>query len=219
MANEPKLIGQGRKDPNGHRLTDIGPVDEAAFVDRLVASRGSGRQALIPILQEVQQHYHYLPETLLRRICDATGLTPADVAGVSTFYSQFRHRPAGAHRIKICIGTACHIKGADRVFDAFKRYLEIPEEEDTDPQRLFTVEKVACLGCCMLAPAVQIDDLKYGFLDREKIPSVLADFLQSQDVGRGGRGPAKRRGAEVAPRGEIRLCICSSCHADRKSVV
>ena len=188
-------------------------LDEEAFVDRLVASRGRNRQALIPILQEVQKHYHYLPETILRRICETTGLKAADVAGVSTFYSQFRHRPAGAHQIKVCVGTACHIKGADRVFDEFKRCLNIPEEEDTDSDRLFTVEKVACLGCCMLAPAVQIDDLKYGYLNREKVPSVLADFLQSQNPGNGKRAGSKYKRAEITPRGEIRLCICSSCSA------
>jgi len=195
----------GAHNLNGH--------EETAFVDRLVASRGSDRRALIPMLQEVQRHYHYLPAGIFRRICEKTGLKPADVAGVSTFFSQFRHRPAGAHSIKVCVGTACHIKGADRVFDAFKRHLDIPEQEDTDRDRLFTVERVACIGCCMLAPAVQIDDLKYGFLDRDKVPSVLADFLKSQVQVAGERTGSKRPRRESTQKGEIRLCVCSSCSA------
>jgi len=190
-----------------------GGIDGAAFVDRLVAAKGTTRRALVPILQAVQRHYHYLPEGILRRISEKTEITPADIAGVSTFFSQFRHRPAGAHRIKVCVGTACHIKGADRVFDAFKHHLRIPEQEDTDTDRLFTVEKVACIGCCMLAPAIQIDDLKYGFLDREKVPAVLTDFLKSQVRVSGAKGESKRFGREREDKGEIRLCVCSSCSA------
>jgi NADH-quinone oxidoreductase subunit F len=196
---------------NSTKLAEI--HDQEEFLDHLVAEKGTERSALIPILQEIQNHYNYLPEPLLRRICDTTELTPAEVAGVSTFFTQFRHRPAGVHSIKVCIGTACHIKGADRVFEAFKRHLHIPEEEDTDPERLFTVEKVACLGCCMLAPAVQIGDLKYGYVDRDKVPSVLADFLRSQteEAVKRVSGRSRRTGSVV--QGEIRLCICSSCNA------
>ena len=190
-----------------------GGIDGTAFVERLVAAKGTTRRALVPILQAVQRHYHYLPEEILRRISEKTEITPADIAGVSTFFSQFRHRPAGAHRIKVCVGTACHIKGADRVFDAFKHHLGIPEQEDTDADRLFTVEKVACIGCCMLAPAIQIDDLKYGFLDREKVPAVLTDFLKSQVRVSGVKTGSKQLKHERELEGEIRLCLCSSCSA------
>jgi NADH-quinone oxidoreductase subunit F len=202
-----------RPDQNRSHDPGDGKIDEATFVERLVEARGSTRRALVPILQAVQKHYHYLPEQILRRISETTGITPADIAGVSTFFSQFRHRPAGAHRIKVCVGTACHIKGADRVFDAFKNHLGIPESEDTDADRLFTVEKVACIGCCMLAPAIQIDDLKYGFLDRDKVPAVLADFLKSQAQVSREKGAAKRLEGKHGYMGEIRLCLCSSCSA------
>ena len=186
---------------------------EYAFVDSVVKRRGRSRYAVIPILQEVQNRYHYLPESILRRICEVSDITPASIAGVSTFYSQFRHRPAGRHTIKVCIGTACHIKGAGRVFDAFKRYLHIPEEQDTDADRLFTVEKVACIGCCMLAPAVQIDNLKYGFLDRQKVSSVLSDFLEEQKQEVKKEYSSKLKGSATSVAGEIRLCVCSSCNA------
>jgi NADH-quinone oxidoreductase subunit F len=208
------MFRQARK-PEQERIHDPGngEIDGEAFVNSLIAARGTTRRALVPILQEVQKRYHYLPEAVLRSISEKTELTPADIAGVSTFFSQFRHRPAGAHRIKVCVGTACHIKGADRVFDAFKSHLGIPEEEDTDAEHLFTVEKVACIGCCMLAPAIQIDDLKYGFLNRDKVPLVLADFLKSQVQGPGIKTPSKRSRGGRETMGEIRLCVCSSCSA------
>ena len=127
---------------------------DLAEVDSIVEKTGRGREAIIPILCALQEKYNYLPEAALRRVCEVAGVSPAEVAGVATFYTQFRHRPAGRHMIKVCIGTACHVKGAETVYHGFRQYLDIPEGEDTDSEGLFTVEKVACLGCCMLAPAV-----------------------------------------------------------------
>jgi NADH-quinone oxidoreductase subunit F len=212
------------------------PDEERVFVARLVETHGRSRRAVIPILQAVQEKYRCVPDHVLKKVCEITDITPAWIAGVSTFYSRFRQKPAGLHTIKVCVGTACHIKGAEKVFDAFTHHLGIPEGEDTDPGRLFTVEKAACLGCCMLAPAIQIDDLKYGFLDPHKVPSVLRDFLESANRVEK-RETAGRRGKEVlgalprgalppgatpgatpgaqppTPSGEIRLCLCSSCSA------
>jgi len=178
-------------------------------VDDIVASIGREPRHLIPILQAIQDKYNYLPEEALRRVCSTTDITPGSVAGVSTFYAQFRHRRAGRHMVKVCIGTACHVKGGETVFDTFKRHLGIAEEEDTDGEGLFTVEKVACLGCCMLAPAVMIDDITYGFVEPARVPHVLHDFLESREPAAGtAEVPA---GAETE--GDIRLCLCSSCVA------
>jgi NADH:ubiquinone oxidoreductase subunit E len=179
--------------------------DDSAFVGSIVEKYGKTPRALIPLLQAVQNRYRYMPENILRRICEVTQISPAQVAGVSTFYSQFRHRPAGRHTIKVCIGTACHIKGANHVFDAFKKYLQIPDDEDTDRDREFTVEKVACLGCCMLAPAIQIDDIKYGFLDSKKVPRVLTDFLELEKQGAEADYSWSRRKPSFHFTGEIRL--------------
>ena len=179
-------------------------------VDELIRSVGTSEDALIPILQAVQEKYNYLPEQVLRRIPEITEIVPASIAGVSTFYSQFRHKPAGKHFVKVCIGTACHVKNAETVFDAFKRHLEIPEEEDTDGDGLFTLEKVPCLGCCMLAPAVMIDEITYGFVEPPKVGNVLRDFLaamEASDAAAGGDG------VDGEPEGEIRICLCSSCVA------
>ena len=93
-----------------------------------------------------------------------TEITPAAIVGVSTFYTQFRHRPVGRHIIHVCHGTACHVKGAELIQDAFQRRLEIADGDDTDADGLFTIQKVACLGCCTLAPVVQIDGVTYGRL-------------------------------------------------------
>ncbi|MHC5039997.1 MAG: NAD(P)H-dependent oxidoreductase subunit E, partial [Planctomycetota bacterium] len=181
-------------------------------VDEIVGALGRAPASLIPILQALQDKYHYLPETALKHLCAATDITPADIAGVSTFYSQFRFRPAGLHTIKVCIGTACHVKGGPTVFDAFKRVLGIPDQEDTDADRLFTVEKVACLGCCMLAPAVQIDDVIYGHLTTQTVPRILQDFLNLGPKDTAAvAGESHRPAGEVW--GEIRVCLCSSCLA------
>ena len=178
-------------------------------VDKIVAGLGGTREALIPILRAIQDRWGYLPEEAIARVGETTAITPAEIAGVATFYSRFRHRPAGRHTVKICIGTACHVKGAQNVFDSFKKYLGISQDEDTDADRLFTVEEVACLGCCMLAPAVQIDQITYGHLTPHKVPAVIRDFLASLEEAP--VGPA----ATAAPRiaGEVRMCLCSSCVA------
>jgi NADH-quinone oxidoreductase subunit F len=118
-----------------------------------------------------------LPPDLLAAIPELTCITPAAVKGVATFYPHFRLRPAGRHTIKVCIGTACYVKGAEQTYAAFRQVLKIGEGEDTDPARRFTVAKVACLGCCMLAPAVQIDDRIFGWVGPGKVDQVLDEFL------------------------------------------
>ena len=184
-------------------------------VDAVVAQEGREATALIAILRAIQHEFHYLPRTALLRVHEKTGIPLAAIAGVASFYRQFRQEPAGEHRIRVCIGTACHVKGAEDVFAAFKRELGIPEDADTNRERRFTVEKVACLGCCMLAPAVQIDDVTYGFLTPSKVPEVLHDFL---------RGLTAPKAAQPKPVGSdaygtVRLCLCSSCRAGGSQAV
>ena len=187
---------------------------ELSAIDDIVKKTGSDKGAIIPILKAIQEKYNYLPQEALKRVCEITDITPATAAGVSTFYSDFRHMPAGRHFIKVCVGTACHIKGGERVFDAFKRHLNIPDSEDTDANRLFTVEKAACLGCCMLAPAVRIDSITYGFVGTEKVPYVLRDFLESQEQKFIKMSMGETEGALAAlTAGEVRMCTCSSCEA------
>lgn len=193
-------------------MTDQPDISE---VDAIVREIGTGTHATIAILQAIQARYHYLPEPALRRLCAITDITPAAVAGVSTFYTQFRHTPAGRHRIKVCVGTACHVKGAGNVYDAFKRTLSLGPDEDTDAERVFTVETVACLGCCMLAPVVMIDDITYGWVRPTGVAGVLRDFLAAQQTADEEEPGAGAGRAE----GEVRLCQCSSCVAGGSAAV
>jgi NADH:ubiquinone oxidoreductase subunit F (NADH-binding)/NADH:ubiquinone oxidoreductase subunit E/Pyruvate/2-oxoacid:ferredoxin oxidoreductase delta subunit len=156
------------------------PSIDLTFADQSVARIGRKPEALIPILQALQEHYGYLPEEVLRRVCEASEITPAAIAGVSTFYDLFRHEPVGKHIVRVCRGTACHVAGAERVEDAFRRHLRIPAGGDTDPERLFTIEQVACLGCCTLAPVVRIGDTTMGHTTAGKVPDMIHEFRASQ---------------------------------------
>ncbi len=186
---------------------------DLTFVDETVAKVGTGKEKVLELLQAIQGHYGYLPQEALQRVCGLTEITPASIAGVSTFYDQFRHRPAGRHIIHVCVGTACHVKGAEAVYEAFRNHLEIPDGEDTDAQRLFTVGRIACLGCCTLAPAVQIDEVTYGHLTRETVPRVLHDFLRHEQA-RAVRPKTRRaRAIKAGARGEVRIGLGSCCVA------
>ena len=156
---------------------------DLACVDQIAEEAGPGRENLIHILQAIQHRFRYLPRAALERVCELTEITPADIVGVSTFYSQFRHRPVGEHVINVCHGTACHVKGAQGVTDALYRHLAIPEDDDTDPDGVFTVQKVACVGCCTLAPVMQIDGLTYGHLTPDTVSDALRDFLRLKELG------------------------------------
>ena len=153
---------------------------DLAFVDQTLDRLGRGPEMVIPILQAIQGHYRYLPQEALERVCQQTEITPATITGVATFYTQFRHRPVGRHIVSVCHGTACHVKGSQLVQEALDRRLGLTNGQDTDPQGLFTVQKVACLGCCTLAPVLQIDDVTYGRMTPQLVPEVLADFLHQK---------------------------------------
>ncbi len=189
------------------------PLD-LTFVDQAVDRLGTGPESVLEILQAIQGHFGYLPQEALERVCRITKITPAAIAGVSTFYDQFRHRPVGRHVIHVCVGTACHVNGADRVYEAFQRHLGIAEGDDTDARKMFTIEKIACLGCCTLAPAVQIDDVTYGHLSPDTVAAVVSDFLRYEQsrAGRLAKKP-KHRVENTASGGEIRLGLGSCCVA------
>ncbi len=180
-------------------------------IDAIIAQQGTGREAVIPILQAIQKLHRYLPEEALKYVCEHTDITPSLITGVSTFYMQFRHTPAGTHTIRVCHGTACHVKNAGLIQDALEQHLHLSETVDTDPDGIFTVEKVACLGCCTLAPVIQIDTLTYGHLTPDMIPVVLQDFLNYQKQYAGKEGGKK--GFAVGGDGEIRICLDSCCIA------
>jgi NADH:ubiquinone oxidoreductase subunit E len=144
--------------------SEVDAAIDLGFVDELVEKLGRGREAAIPILQAIQNHYRYLPDEALARVCERTEITPAQIAGTSSFYSQFRRSPVGRHVVRVCHGTACHVAGAEHITQELRRHLEIPPGEDTDPRRRFTLDAVACLGCCSLAPVMMIEEETAGHL-------------------------------------------------------
>lgn len=147
------------------------------IADRIVQSSGRTPDAVLPILQAIQEHYGYLPSEVLEHVCAKTEITPANLEGVASFYDMFRHQPVGKNIFRVCRGTACHVTGAERVEDALRRHLKIPPGTDTDPERQFTIESVACLGCCTLAPVVQMNGHTRGHVTVEKVPATVRDFL------------------------------------------
>lgn len=186
-------------------------------VDQIIAEKGKRIEAVIPILQAIQEEYNYLPEEALQHVADTTDITLERIYGISTFYSQFRHQPVGKHMIKVCVGTACHVKGAMQVYDAFKRELNIEEQEETDSDGLFTVDKVACLGCCTIAPVVQIDQTTFGHVEPSKVKEILDDFLSSD-----GNPEASKLATDLGETdkdGEVRIGLGSCCVASGSSDV
>jgi len=186
-------------------------IDMSA-VEAAVAECGSTAAAVIPILQRIQAHYRYLPEAALRRVCELTDITPASIAGVSSFYSQFRHRPVGRHMISVCHGTACHVKGSGLIHDALVRHLAIKDGDDTDAGGMFTVEKVACLGCCTLAPVIRIDGVTYGHLTPDTVPRAVRDFMELERREIVGRQTGVA-GVKTEGLTEIRIGVGSCCIA------
>ena len=117
---------------------------------------------IISLLQDTQEAFGYVPKEAVQYFSDALGIASSRFYGVATFYSQFRLKPSGKNRITACCGTACHVRGAERILNSLKRELHLAEEEDTTPDGQFTVEKVACLGFCSFAPVVLINGAVHG---------------------------------------------------------
>lgn len=130
---------------------------------------------LIPILQQVQDAYGYLPQNALEEITVRARIPLSKIYGVITFYSQFSLEPRGKHTIKVCTGTACHIKGAPDIKKKITEVLQISEGETTQDYK-FTYESVACLGTCFLAPVMMIDDRYYGKLTVEKTETIIKSY-------------------------------------------
>jgi NADH-quinone oxidoreductase subunit F len=179
-------------------------------IEHIIQKHGTAKEAVIPILQAIQKEFNYLPEEALEMVCGLTEITPAEIVGVASFYSQFRFKPAGKHMVKVCVGTACHVKGADLVYDSLKRVLKLEGGNDTDADGVFTLEKVSCLGCCSLAPAVQIDNVTYGHVTPGTSKTILEDFIE-----RNNKGVRKDKTIVNADnlQGEVRIGLGSCCIA------
>jgi len=130
---------------------------------------------LIPILQDAQDEYGYLPEEVLKEVACNLDLSLSQVFGVVTFYSQFHLEPRGENIIRVCTGTACHVRGGAEVLDQLKEELNIDSGETTEDLN-FTLETVACIGACGLAPVIMINDETFGRMTAKKVPEILKNF-------------------------------------------
>ena len=147
---------------------------DAKVVDSIV--KKSGAASLIGILQEVQSHYNHLPPQVLTLLSEKLEVPLSKLFSLATFYKSFSLEPRGKHIVKVCLGTACHVKSAENLFDKAKRDLDLPPHEDTTKDLRFTVEKVRCLGCCSLAPVVCINEDTYGSMTQEKLSAVFKKY-------------------------------------------
>ncbi len=186
-----------------------------ARVDAIIDRVGTSRRIIIPLLQALQAEFSYLPSDALQRVYERTEIDRAQMISVSTFYAQFRHIPYGRHIIKVCTGTACHVKGANNVYDAFRRELNMDEETITTSDQQYSIEKIACLGCCALAPVVQIDEKIFGHVQPGRVREVLDEFQQyAQEQEAQAADEAKE-----PPIGEVRLGMENCCQASGTAAI
>ena len=137
---------------------------------------------LIPILQAVQEEYKYLPEEIMAFIATSLGISPAKVYGVATFFSHFALKPKGKFVVKICDGTACHVKKSHDILHVLRKCLKLTQEENTTEDMMFTVETVSCLGACGLAPVIVVNEEVYGQVTPQFTEQLIRDIYE-QEVG------------------------------------
>jgi NADH-quinone oxidoreductase subunit E len=150
--------------------------DIAAMLPDFQKHRGN----LIPILQSIQEKHSYLSFAAIVMVASHLSISPGEVYGVATFYNQFRFQPPGKHQIKVCLGTACHVAGGDIILENFERKLGIKDGETT-PDREYSVERVACVGCCALAPVALVDESVKGHMQPSKVEGIFVQFQVEQE--------------------------------------
>jgi len=142
---------------------------------KIINSYQGKKGILIPLLQEIQKEYGYVPKDVVNMIAETFDLYPSEIYGVLTFYTQFYLTPRGKHTIKVCQGTACHVMGGKELLDYLSDQLNIKDGETTS-DGLFSLERVACLGCCGMAPVIMVDENFYGGCDFKKIDQILQKY-------------------------------------------
>lgn len=156
------------------------------------------KSCLIPILQDVQHIYGYLPETALQEVADHVGLPLSRVYGVATFYNQFRLTPLGENIIKVCRGTACHVKSSANILFALETALNIKAGQTTRDKK-FTIEVVNCIGACSIAPVITVNEDYYGRITVKDVPNIIRKYVKAS------KQTAKQEEADAGPLGEVSL--------------
>ena len=156
-----------------------GDNPEKQRIDAILEKYADVKGPLIPILQEVQNLYNYLPKDVLEYIADKTGTPISEIYGVVTFYSLFHLNPRGRNVIRVCQGTACHVNSSELILQTIKDEIGIEEGETTE-DGLFSLKCVACLGCCSLSPVMMINESTYGSLTPEKTKKILKELREAE---------------------------------------
>lgn len=151
-----------------------------AFIQELSRFFPGERGNLIPLLQKAQETFGYLPREVMEKVAVFLGLPESEVYGVATFYDQFRFHPPGKHPVKVCLGTACHIKGARVILESWERRLHI-KVGHTTPDREFSLDRVACVGCCALAPVAVVEERVHGHMAPTKVDGILLAFQLARE--------------------------------------
>ena len=146
----------------------------------IIGKYNHDKRRLITILQEVQEEYRYLPQEVLTYIATALDMPVAEVFGVATFYAHFSLQAKGKYVVKVCDGTACHVKGSTKLLDVLKDKLKLSQEKHTTDDMLFTLEAVSCLGACGLAPVMVINDTVYGEVTSKKCEEIIDEIIKNE---------------------------------------
>jgi NADH-quinone oxidoreductase subunit E len=147
----------------------------------IIEKYDNDKSKLIPILQEVQEEYRYLPEEILTYVATTLDISCAKVFGVATFYSHFALKPKGKYVIKICDGTACHVKGSRPILEAMQAKLGLSDTNNTTNDLLFTIETVSCLGACGLAPVIMVNENVHGEMTPVKMINLLDEIMKKEE--------------------------------------
>jgi NADH-quinone oxidoreductase E subunit len=153
---------------------------DLTLIDEILSRYQDQKWPLIPLLQDVQDEFGYIPPEVIEPIARGTGLFPAQVQGVVTFYEQFHMAPRGKNIVKVCRGTACHVRGGSTILKIVKQNLDVDEGETT-PDMQFTLETVPCLGTCFLAPAMMLNKDYFGKLAPPKLRSILQQYSKQEN--------------------------------------
>lgn len=158
-------------------------LDETYYqkADEIIAFYGKKPASLIPIMQDIQAHYRYLPGELLTYVAKQIGITEAKGYSVATFYENFSFEPKGKYVIKVCDGTACHVRKSAPILAAFRKELGLKGKQRTTDDMMFTVETVSCLGACGLAPTVMVNETVHPKMTPEKVTALIAQLRGNED--------------------------------------
>ena len=149
-----------------------------SVIDAILQTNGYKQQAIISVLQDIQEHYRYLPKEIVPYLSEKLGMSEAKIYSIATFYENFSFEPKGKYVIKVCDGTACHVRHSTPVLEALWKELGLSKDKHTTDDLMFTVETVSCLGACGLAPTMMVNEQVYAAMTPEKVLAVLKELKE-----------------------------------------